>query len=88
MPKVIHHLIPLVSSKHTLTRLRAAQYFEIILQSANRNQKSRVRSTQSLLPKEVIARNTDLFDYFLMKATEDQSQDVRSQARFCFMLYH
>ena len=35
--KVIQHLISFVSSKNTLMRLRVAQYFEIILQSANRN---------------------------------------------------
>lgn len=69
--RVIQHLIPFVNSKNTLMRLRVAQYFEIILQSANKNQKSRARSTQNQLSKEVIVHNSDLFDYFLLKATED-----------------
>lgn len=34
-----------------------------------------------------IEDNSDILDYFLIRASEDQSLDVRNQALFCVMLY-
>ena len=36
---------------------------------------------------ETIDQNSQIIDFFLIRATDDQNQEVRNYARFCFMLY-
>lgn len=61
-------------------RLRNAQYFEILLSNAI-DQCTKEEYTIH------IEKHSDILDYFLIRASEDQSLDVRNQALFCVMLY-
>ena len=70
--KIIPHLCPQIHSKNTLVRLRTAQYFEIVLNTASIT---------------TIEAHSELIELFLINATNDQIQEVRNQARLCFTIY-
>ena len=36
---------------------------------------------------EIINQNSEAIDIFLIKLTEDQNQEVRNYARYCYILY-
>lgn len=35
--------------------------------------------------KETVEQNSQIIDFFLIRATDDQMQEVRNYARFCFL---
>lgn len=64
LDNLIYHLIPHVNSKNSLMRLRNAQYFEVLLSNAiDQGTKDEYR--------EHIEKNSDILDYFLIRASED-----------------
>ena len=69
-----------MNSKNSLMRLRTTQYLEILLSNAID------RSTGEQY-RDHIEKYSDILDYFLIRASQDQSLDVRNQALFCVMLY-
>ena len=83
--KIIHYLAPLVNSKNSLMRLRNAEYFEMILSKANVRDSDFQQNSEAV---KIIEANSDIFEYFLIKAAEDQSKQVRHQAYECISIYH
>ena len=80
------YLAALVNSKIGLLRLRVAQYFEMILSAAVSHSTGAVLQTKAGTI-DTVDQNSQIIDFFLIRATDDQNQEVRNYARFCFMLY-
>lgn len=90
--KIIPYLASFINTKNTLLRQRVAQYFEIILNAAlnNHTQKKfnpKLISEFKTSTYEIINQNSEAIDIFLIKLTEDQNQEVRNYARYCYILY-
>lgn len=69
---IIPHLTALVSNKNNLLRLRIAQYFEMILSAAVGYSNGTIKSIKAGT-KEIIEQNSEIIDYFLIRATDDQN---------------
>ena len=79
--KIVYYILPFLKSKSASVRLMCAQYFEVLLKRATELDQS---TRAALKMKEEIETHQELFDYFFIKATEDQSSEVRDLACISF----
>lgn len=75
LDKIIYYLVPFTNSKNSLMRLRTAEYFEFVLSRANMRDGEFQPDPQQV---KMVEDNSEIFEYFLIRAVSDQSKQVRN----------
>lgn len=69
---IMPHLASLINSKNNHLRLRVSQYFEMILQGAVSFKNGTIKEPKAGT-QDIVEQHSQILDYFLIKATDDQN---------------